>query len=470
VRRETYLNTRLVDFTDTSNLTEADLDKSALQLFFLLQEATDKITAIQADQLWGGTYPGLSPEDIASGVNFFFSQQGLTLDNIPDGETYVRVNSAALDANGLVLLSMATGTTDSLVEGINNKWFSGKTLDDLPQGTFFKKVNASALDANGLVLLSMTSGTTDDLDEGVAHKWFSGKTLDDLPQGTFFKKVNASALDANGLVLISAASDVANGTYGLLASTYVQAGKIKVTSGTNPFDASIPENLTVADKTSTVINGGLVSTGYIVSSDGNYLIAFGCKLKSTAMDQRYTTSAHFDVDAQYHQYIWDNNTWIEIANVGKSTMGSDNVAVLCGTYANDAGGALIGVFGRSYANHAIHGTTYNGPGWAGVAGVVGNNLHSSAGYGVYGNHQGGGTGVRAFASSGGTGLYAEGGHIGALVKGNTLGAGGSLVIVASAASGVPTHVASVGTIVQNSNGTTYMNVNGSTTWQLINKT
>lgn len=550
IRRETEIDERIVDFNDTSDLTEANLDTSALQWFYLLQEHSDKIGVLQIDQVWGGSFPSLTSDDITQGnVNLYF-QSDWTLDDIVDGVFYGRAAAGALDASGFVLLSAALGSTDDITEGETHKWFSAKTLDDLPDGTSYRRVQAAALDETGLYFLAAAADVVDNtygllnashldatglifmsaiyeidagtyqlmrsaaldasglllqayisevdagthalfntayltasgllLESAIAEVdagtrelvnsanltasglWLTSK-LDQVDAGTH-ELIQSANLSASGLVLTSALSEVYNGTEALLDATYVTSGKIKVSAG-SPFDTTIPVGMTDADLTSTTISGGLVTTGYIVASDGSYMFSVGCALNASYFTTHYPVAANFDADGQCHQYYWDTSTWVEVANMGIEQESSDYICLLGGTYDTGGAGDRIGVFGRSNTHHAVAGTTQNDDDGAAIAGgSFINNNSGSYGRGVTGLHNGSGTGARGACTTG-TGVH---GYGRVAVKAENLSASnGGNVELTPITGTAPTHVAAVGTLFCLTTGVLYINTDGSTTWATL---
>ena len=117
----------------------------------------------------------------------------IRLDDIDDGDTYQRILSTQLTAEGIVILAQISGT-----------------LDDVDDGGTYQRVQKASLTAGGLVL------------------------LDQVQVGTY-GLVAATDISA-GHILLSACDgdldDIANGTYGKLRTTCIDAGYIELNSST----------------------------------------------------------------------------------------------------------------------------------------------------------------------------------------------------------------------------------------------
>jgi len=198
----------------------------------------------QIDAVW------LDPE---SG-NVDFSLMGDNLDNLPDGETYVKYRSLHLDASGLDILedtlyylrlpgsataelwkgdsaptSPVEGTLwiDTSGETDVVKRYDGEDFQELPaatiaelnQGILVRETRHASLTAAGLVLVEELYGGLADM---------SGD-LDDIANGTNFHRVATASLNAYGLVLLD---QVVEGTYGLLRTTDLSAGHLLLSAYT----------------------------------------------------------------------------------------------------------------------------------------------------------------------------------------------------------------------------------------------
>nr|BDD47782.1 hypothetical protein 1 [Deltaproteobacteria bacterium] len=247
IRRITQRSSRLVDYEDGGQFREKDLDKDSKQTFFITQEALDDLANVQV-----GNIASFTTDQISEGVsNTYFSNK--TVDDLPDGATFQRVNTAALDASGLVLLAQAQGN-----------------LDDISNGTNFSRVSSAALDASGLVLLAQASGDTDDITPGVNNKFltqdnwdsfWAGETLDELPDGVSFKRVTSAALDASGLVLLDQTLD---GTYAKVLATQISAGQILLGAASGTLD-DIDDGVTYGRIPITSLSSGKILVAGLAS-------------------------------------------------------------------------------------------------------------------------------------------------------------------------------------------------------------
>lgn len=107
----------------------------------------------------------------------------------------------------------------------------GDTLDSLPDGEVYARVKSLHIDA-GII----------QLDENIFYKAGYNPTakldktddsLDDVPDGTTYQRVKSAALTAGGLVLLD---EVVVGTYGLVKSTYISAGRIQLWEAVGDLD------------------------------------------------------------------------------------------------------------------------------------------------------------------------------------------------------------------------------------------
>lgn len=105
-------------------------------------------------------------------------------------------------------------------------------------------------------------------------------TLDNIEDGSTWGKVYKTDI-SSGHILLSACEgsldDIEDGTnWGKVASTAISAGKIVLTNGTG-VTGELPATHTEADVTQTVIDGGLVTTGYLRSN--NWASSAGTQLE-----------------------------------------------------------------------------------------------------------------------------------------------------------------------------------------------
>jgi len=204
----------------------------------------ENIMADNIDMVW------LDPE---SG-DVDFSLMGDTLDNLPDGETYVKYRSLHLDASGIDILEDTlyylrlpasavcevwksdtepesptenmlwldtSGETDVVrrYDGEDFQELPAATIAELNQGILVRETRHASLTAAGLVLVEELYGGLADM---------SGD-LDDIANGTNFHRVATASLNAYGLVLLD---QVVEGTYGLLRTTDLSAGHLLLSAYT----------------------------------------------------------------------------------------------------------------------------------------------------------------------------------------------------------------------------------------------
>jgi len=151
------------------------------------------------------------------------SQIGDTLDNLPDGEQYARVKSLHLDAGQVkldenVLYQVGYNPTTKFD-------LDDDTLDDIPEGTIYQRVKSAALTADGLVILDNTQvggvyGLVKSTDISAGHI-----KLDTVTPGTY-GLVKSTDISSGHIKL----DTVATGTYGLVKSTDIYSGHIRLSS------------------------------------------------------------------------------------------------------------------------------------------------------------------------------------------------------------------------------------------------
>lgn len=140
------------------------------------------------------------------------SQIGDNLDNLPDGETYVRTRSMHLDASGVYI---EENTLYSLR-------VPGEADKNLTKGT-----TAPADKDTGDIWID-TSGASDvpKMWDGSTWQTLTSEQLDALNRGSVFTRVKKSSLTADGLVVLD---NVQVGTYGLVKSAALSAEGLVLT-------------------------------------------------------------------------------------------------------------------------------------------------------------------------------------------------------------------------------------------------
>lgn len=145
-----------------------------------------------------------------------------TLDKVPDGATYSKILTTDISA-GHVLLSSVVQTTDF------------RTVSDAEKGVWtlkrktFVTEPTTPYDVGDLWLDNSTlkrCTTARASGAYVAGDW-TATPLDAIEDGTNFQRVATASLSASGLVLLD---QVVVGTYGLVDTTAISAGKIKLSS------------------------------------------------------------------------------------------------------------------------------------------------------------------------------------------------------------------------------------------------
>ena len=166
------------------------------------------------------------------------------LDDIDDGSSYAKVLKTDISA-GHIVLSTCIGD-----------------LDDIDDGSSYGKVLATDI-SSGHIKLTECIGSIDDIDDGTSYGRVS---ITDISSGHILLSTCEGSLD-----------DIDDGTnYGKVASTAISAGKIVLTGGAG-VTGELPATHTEADVTQTVIDGGLVTTGYLRSN--NWASSTGTQLE-----------------------------------------------------------------------------------------------------------------------------------------------------------------------------------------------
>ena len=138
----------------------------------------------------------------------------IRLDDIDDGDTYQRILSTQLTAEGIVILAQVSGT-----------------LDDVDDGGTYQRVQKASLSAAGLVLLDQV--VTDTYGLVLATDISAGHIkLDEVVEGTY-GLVKSTDIQSGHIKLSSCEGDlddIANGTYGKVRATEISSGHINLTS------------------------------------------------------------------------------------------------------------------------------------------------------------------------------------------------------------------------------------------------
>ncbi len=153
------------------------------------------------------------------------SKIGDNLDNLPDGEVYARVKTLHLDAGQVkldenILYKAGYNPTEKMPGDAD--------LDNIPDGAVYQRAKSAALTADGLVILDQVIVGTYGL---VKSAYISaGRILleacegdiDDIDEGSIYGKVKRTSISAGKILL----DEVVEDTYGLVKSTDISAGHI----------------------------------------------------------------------------------------------------------------------------------------------------------------------------------------------------------------------------------------------------
>lgn len=172
------------------------------------------------------------------------SKIGDNLDNLPDGETYARVKTLHLDA-GIIKLD-------------ENILYSSGYDPTEKEKEIAKQDTAPESPSVGDLWLD-TSVSPQALKEWDGAQWKSCNiaNLDELPDGTTYQRVKSAALTAEGLVILD---QVIVGTYGLVKSTDISAGHIKLSTCSGDLDD-------IADGYYGKVRSSDISAGHILLSE-----------------------------------------------------------------------------------------------------------------------------------------------------------------------------------------------------------
>jgi len=191
------------------------------------------------------------------------------LDDISDGTSYRKASVTAIDANGLVVLSEATGSLADI----------GGDLDDIDDGTTYSRILKTDVSA-GHILLTETIGTLDSIDDGATYKKVlstdisSGHILlsetvgdlDDIDNGTTYGRVNTTAIDAGKIKLTG------DGVTGTLSTTYTAADVTADNSQNLSWLDGSAGTLTISSTGNLAISA---TSGLSIESGGGMLIKSG---------------------------------------------------------------------------------------------------------------------------------------------------------------------------------------------------
>ena len=155
----------------------------------------------------------------------------------------------------------------------------GDNLDSLPDGSVYSRVKTLHLDA-GQIKLDENIFYANDYDP-TAKFDPSHDNLDDIPNGASYRRASSSVLTAAGLVILD---NVSVGTYGLVKTTDILAGHIKLSTTEKDGLWYNETYLTIDATTGIKIKGGyglcIQQTGY----QANWIEPSGNHLRLTPYD------------------------------------------------------------------------------------------------------------------------------------------------------------------------------------------
>jgi len=185
------------------NISSDDLQNSFTRLYVKNLYA-EHIQADSLDLVW------LDPDNTID-----LSKIGDTLDHLPDGEQYARVKSVHLDAEGGLKLD-------------ENVWYQPGYDPSTKEKGIAKQATAPADPQLDDFWLD-TSVTPNLWKRWNGSAWVKATPAnqDDLPNGALYRRCKSTAVTTDGIVVLD---NVQVGTYGLVKSTGIRAGQIRLDS------------------------------------------------------------------------------------------------------------------------------------------------------------------------------------------------------------------------------------------------
>jgi len=243
------------------------------------------------------------------------SKIGDTLDNLPDGEVFARVKSIHISAEGGIKLDehilYSPGYDPS------TKW-TGSDLDDLPDGATYQRVRSSALTTGGLIILdnviSGTYGLVKSTDITAGHIRLSRCVgdLDDIDDGGTYEKLRATDIDSGHIKLSS---------YTVVEGEWYNEGGVELDAnyGINIYGQNNALT-TRATKTGT-IQCYVGSDGCIYAGSGNVkLSSTGIDLIGKAMRLNYGGTLKGGIEANSYGVLFGAETGQKLT-IGIGAMG-----------------------------------------------------------------------------------------------------------------------------------------------------
>lgn len=236
------------------------------------------------------------------------SKIGDTLDNLPDGEVYARVKTLHLDAGQIKLdenVLYSPGYNPSEKEGAIPK------QDTAPD-------NPSVGD-----LWCDTSATPNVIKRWSGAVWLvtAAQDLDDLPDGGTYQRVKSTALTASGLVVLD---NVITGTYGLVKSTDISAGHIKLSYCYGDLD-DIDDGGTYEKLRATDIDSGHIKLSSYTKVSGEWYDNKGLLMDSDFGIRLYGGQVALSTHPTHSDAVNNTNIQCYVGSDGKIYAGGGNV-------------------------------------------------------------------------------------------------------------------------------------------------
>ncbi len=261
----------------------------------------EKIQADSLDMVW------IDPDG-----NVDLSKIGDTLDNLPDGENYARVKSTHIEAGDIKLTEYAV-YQDGYDPSEKRRVFTSRPTVPYDVGDLWTQ--------DGLVKRCTTAKTS--AQAYSAGDW-TAIDQDDIPNGSSFRRVKSTSVTTDGIVILD---QVQTGTYGLVKSTDITAGHIKLSTASGSID-DIDDGTTYARLLATDISSGHIKLTSSTVVDGQWYEESGVIIDATkgigiyGKDSAFATFASkADYTAGTYQCKMNSSGQI-VAAAGKLRLGS----------------------------------------------------------------------------------------------------------------------------------------------------
>lgn len=252
------------------------------------------------------------------------SKIGDNLDNLPNGEVYARVKTLHLDAGLIkldenILYSAGYDPTAKFDLGDND-------FDDIPEGTVYQRTKSAALSAAGMVLLDQvvvgTYGLVRSTDISAGHIRLSkcSGDLDDIDDGGTYEKLRTTDIDAGHIKL---------------SSYTVWSGKVTVRSGITINSAS-GINIWGLNNALTTRQTETGTIQCYVGSDGSIRAGGGdVKLDSNGITIRGEQMVFQTSGGSYRGAIYGGDAGFTIASGGRMDISAYGDIYITGQGASD---------------------------------------------------------------------------------------------------------------------------------------